>query len=123
MHCAWVWCQIYLVVVLALRRRGHKDLIGRLALFSRGVCEVVTIKGGDEVAHLIEQFEDGQSLGGRPVGRDGQGHGERQTRILPLLAADRTGIAPFAGLWPGHGLAARRCLFFFAVRSAASLAR
>ena len=34
----------------------------------------------DQFAEAIEQFDDGNSLLGRPVGRNGEGHGEHAGR-------------------------------------------
>jgi hypothetical protein len=47
-----------------------------LAQLTRGVAELGCVPGGDGVAEVIEELEDGKRLLGGPVGGNGEGDGE-----------------------------------------------
>ena len=80
--------------------------------------------GEDDVAELVDEFEDGERGLRGPVGWDAERDGGRQAVIESWLGAERAGVAgPAPPFLFGHDFAPRRCFAFRSARSLASLAR
>jgi hypothetical protein len=103
--CGWLLVGFGAPVAARLRRAAG----GCLPLFGDELLQVRPVVGPDFVAEIVEQFEDGKRLLGRPMGRDGK--------------VDSAGVGSFHGEALAGGLAARRCLARCSARSLASLRR
>ena len=100
------------------------DVIVTVEILARCVQDVDSVDGQNDVAHFVDELEDGERCFGRPVCRDAEWNGDRQTGVGWRLCTERARTPGLpASRVLGHDLPPRRCLPFRSARSFASLAR